>query len=157
MRGHKYIQTPDNRLFVLGNPEMWEVKFRSTTVRGYQQGIRHTDAVYKASRASGGDNYFSVCTYRTEALIVTGSMVENMSKKCQHYLIAKDRWSDLPSLNQGRSTHASCTFAARYVMVFGGIDKQYRPMNSIEKFDMEKRRTASWELMTFKSTVLPEM
>ena len=42
-------------------------------------------------------------------------------------------------------------------MVFGGIDKQYRPMNSIEKFDMNLRRTASWELMTFKSTVLPEM
>ena len=111
------------------------------------------------SRATGGDNYFSVCTYRTEALIVTGSMVESMSRTCQHYQIAKDQWSYLPSLIQGRSTHASCTFAARYVMVFGGIDKQYRPMNSIEKFDMNFHRTAnaSWELMTFKSTVLPEM
>ena len=30
-------------------------------------------------------------------------------------------------------------------------------MNSIEKFDMNLRRTAQWELMTFKSVVLPEM
>ena len=42
-------------------------------------------------------------------------------------------------------------------MVFGGINKQYQPMNSIEKFDMNFRSTAQWELMTFKSMVLPEM
>ena len=93
---NRYIQTPDNRLFVLGNPYLWEVKFTGRFARGTNLA---TESVFKASRASGGDIFFSVCTFRKEALIVTGSYVESMSKKCQHYQIAKDQWSDLPSLN----------------------------------------------------------
>ena len=112
----------------------------------------------KAKRESHGDMFFSVCAYRTEALIVSGSMVtsssvEAKSRRCQQYSIADDKWSRLPNLNEARATHSSCTFAARYILVFGGITDDYRHLNSFERLDMMDRK--KWELIPFSLASMP--
>jgi len=72
-------------------------------------------------------------------IVVTGSRVKNKRSatlKCEMYNSEIDLWFDLPDLNIGRHYHSSCSFANRFVYIFGGIDIAANLYtNSIEKYD----------------------
>ena len=79
----------------------------------------------------------SVTSLGDDSLVVTGTVyAENFSRKVEQYNVARNQWSMLPDLIQGRASHASCTFQTRFVYVFCGIlQSNHQPINSIEVLD----------------------
>ena len=59
-----------------------------------------------------------VALYNQEIAYLTGGQ-QNSAKRCSTYDIKKDEWYKAPSLNMGRTGHASCCFSEQ-VFVFGG-------------------------------------
>lgn len=84
----------------------------------------------------------SLCTI-DKYLLVTGSFnidLDEAYKRVERYDIHKDKWEDLPRLNQGRALHSSCSFNDRHAYVFcgeemprGGLSKSIERLDMLEK------------------------
>lgn len=61
-------------------------------------------------------------------------------KTCEVYSIEKDRWQrNECKLNVARSQAAACLFQDNIIFVFGGYNKQLGTLDSIERYDIDKR------------------
>ena len=66
---------------------------------------------------------------------------------CEQYDVLRDRWTDLPDLQQGRRDHGSCHLSGSLYVFFGG-GKNAKLQQFVEKLDMRKKdgqREAGWE------------
>ena len=73
----KFIQTPDDKLFLLSEDSVYQLKLQHV-LSPYQGEITLANFVKKSVRKSSGDLYFSVCSFRYEGLVVTGSMTKDL-------------------------------------------------------------------------------
>jgi len=90
---------------------------------------------------------------------VTGSRIEenDANKSVEQYNIDMDIWFDLPSLNNGRHYHSSCTLGNQFIYVFAGISSETKKyFNSIERFDsMGKGAKRDWAVITIAVDKFP--
>lgn len=68
-------------------------------------------------------------------------------KSCEVYNIEKDRWNRSEcQLNVARSQASACLFKDNTIFVFGGYNKETGTLDSIERFDVDKKRMTLIEL-----------
>lgn len=74
--------------------------------------------------------------------------VEKMQvKSCDVYDINKDRWhKNEVQLNVARSQSSACQFRENVVFIFGGYSKEAGTLDSIERYDIDRRRITLIEL-----------
>lgn len=70
-------------------------------------------------------------------LFATGSKYpEEVSKKCEVYEVAKNKWTEIAELNTPRHLHSICVLDNRYLYVIGGRDSyKDQALDSFERFD----------------------
>ena len=76
---------------------------------------------------------------------------DEVSKKCEVYEIAKNKWYEIADLGQPRHYHSICVLDDRYLYVIGGRDSMNeQPLDQIERLDgfleLDKQR---WEPVCF--------
>ena len=68
-------------------------------------------------------------------------------KSCEIYNIEKDRWYRSEcQLNVARSQASACLFKDNTAFIFGGYNKDSGTLDSIERFDIDKKRMTLIEL-----------
>ena len=85
------------------------------------------------------------------AMIYTFGGYDNIEKvqvkTCEVYNIDKDRWHrNECQLNIVRSQASACSFRDNVIFIFGGYSKEAGTLDSIERFDIDKRRITLIEL-----------
>ena len=66
------------------------------------------------------------------------------------YNIQTNSWHKGPNLNIGREHHSSCGLD-QWAYIFGGIDKDWNSLNSLERvFLKDGQAQGSWELIRLK-------
>lgn len=135
----QYIQTPSQRLFVIGGGDYQKPEAKTLTqcLQILNNGTSKFDCLSKDALKSPRHGH-SISCLRDKFLVVTGSRIDknNANKSVEKYNIDMDIWFDCPDLNFGRYYHSSCSLAEKFVYVFAGISsatKKY--FNSIERFD----------------------
>ena len=68
-------------------------------------------------------------------------------RTCEVYDINKDRWhkNDV-QLNDARSQASACQFKESVIFIFGGYSKEAGTLDSIERYDIDRRRMTLVEL-----------
>lgn len=77
--------------------------------------------------------------------------------QCEYYDIKSDRWYNSPvsnvkgaiefKLHQHRSQSSCCVFEDNLIFVFGGYNRECGTLNSIEKFDVQKKKILKMDLV----------
>lgn len=73
-----------------------------------------------SSRASFG------CTYspsRNEIFVAGGYVEGELSKKCEYYSVAEDKWTTLPDMNEPKCSQSLVVLDNRFLYSFGGLSK----------------------------------
>lgn len=154
------MQTPSQRLFVIGGGDFQKPDAKSLTscLEILNNGTKQFDCLAKDSLKSPRHGH-SICCLSDKFLIVTGSRLEKdgACKSVESYNVDMDLWFDLPSLNQGRYYHSSCSFLEKWVYVFAGISqlsKKY--FNSIERMDTKASGAKKvWEEIQVETSKFP--
>ena len=76
---------------------------------------------------------------------------------CEYYDIKQDRWFNSPvqrpnggveyKLHQQRSQGSCCVFDENLIYVFGGYSRDLGTLNTIERFDMNKKKVFTMDLL----------
>lgn len=68
-------------------------------------------------------------------------------KTCEIYSVDRDKWQrNEASLNIARSQASACQFRDNVIFIFGGYNKDLGTLDSIERFDIDKKRIQLVEL-----------
>ena len=143
--GSNFIQMPPaagNRLFIIGGYRQLHECFEivqnkyDPQMMGLKNNYHIPLAREMRSRCDYERLHHSICIYRKNQFIVTGSLNEGACDKCEMYDIEKDKWTNLPQLKRGKQSHSSCAFNERYIYVFGAYQHGFL-RNSIEVLDMD--------------------
>ena len=76
--------------------------------------------------------------YKTKDYIyaVGSKYPDETAKKCEVYDVARNQWSLISDLNQGRHYHSMTVLEGRFLYVVGGRDSLTEvPLESIERLD----------------------
>lgn len=76
--------------------------------------------------------------YKTKDYIYTvgNKYPDETAKKCEVFDLAKNKWSEIGDLNQGRHYQSMCIIEGRYLFVIGGRNSMSeQPLDSIERLD----------------------
>ena len=145
----RYCQTKSGTIFLIGGFKGLGRACNMIVKNGYNEYYSIQMASLKYKREE-----HSVC-FLDKYLIVSGSFsveLEQAYKRVERYDIARDKWEDLPRLNQGRALHSSCAFNDRYALVFCGEQMPKGGLtNSIERFDMNNQ-AAGWREITIANS-----
>lgn len=61
---------------------------------------------------------------------------DDLAKSCEVYDVARNKWTEIGDLTQGRHFHTSTLVENRYIYVIGGRDScTENPLDSIERLD----------------------
>ena len=89
---------------------------------------------------------------RGEIYVAGGYSNAMITKNCEVYSIAEDRWKRLPQLNEEKLSATLCCLNNRYLYCFGGITKKETGnvvLNSIEMLDLSAAQP-KWTMLAFK-------
>ena len=85
--------------------------------------------------------------YKNEIYVAGGFTRGEQTKSCEAYSISKNKWRQLPQLNQMKVNSSLCTLNGRMLYCLGGIiDLQY--LDTIELLDLNSPKR--WESLSTK-------
>ena len=95
-------------------------------------------------------SFFPAVQIRASQIFTFGgydNIEKTQIKSCEIYSIEKDKWTHSNcQLNVARSQASASLFGNTIIFVFGGYNKDLGTLNSIERFDIDKKRITSIEL-----------
>jgi hypothetical protein len=154
----QYIQTPSNRLFLIGGGDLSKnLPKLVATFEVINNGTNTFDIVAKDALKHPRHGHSITCL-KDKFLVVTGSRLDTKDahRTCEQYNVDLDIWFDIPSLNCGRHYHSSCTLADRFVYVFCGIANSTKKYcNAIERYD-SSIASQDWQLINIPVLDFPE-
>lgn len=95
-----------------------------------------------------------VCVVNSKFVYVTGGREDGNGDPaypdCDRYDVAKNKWEEMPPMNQARFSHSSCHLGA-FIYVFGGTNSQKQEFNSVEKLSIDAKPklkvSKQWEVI----------
>lgn len=100
-------------------------------------------------------------------LVVTGNMPNgddnSLTKKAERFDIRRNKWTELPELNVGRSQHSSCSVGSATYVFCGLSSPDWSVLSSIEKLETSLKavstsdKSAAAESAAWKLINLPDM
>lgn len=86
-------------------------------------------------------NFACTVNVSSNEIIVAGGYENGqLTKTCEVYSVAEDRWRELPSLNEEKCSSALCVLNGRYVYCLGGLAKTEQGaylLSTIEMLDLQ--------------------
>ncbi|TNV82888.1 hypothetical protein FGO68_gene13992 [Halteria grandinella] len=117
---------------------------------GTQSIVQSQKAKMLQSRASFG------CTYnptKNEIFVVGGYTEGQLTKKCEKYIAAEDKWVQLPELNEAKCSLSLVLLdEGKYLYAVGGLaklDSGVSLSNTVEKIDLTNL-AAGWQIVPIK-------
>lgn len=99
------------------------------------------------------------CTYNvhTNEIYVAGGYENGqLSRKCEKYDIATNKWTELPMLTEEKCSASLCTLDGRYLYCVGGLSKNPSGaaylLSSIEVLDLQAA-SPRWTMLSSKMPV----
>ena len=101
-------------------------------------------------------SFFSAVSAKHGTIIYTFGGYENCEKNqlkcCEYYNVKEDKWyiNDNVNLNVARSQSSCCLFEENIIFIFGGYNKEFGTLNSIERYDVNRGKIS---LLDIKMTI----
>lgn len=140
----KCVYTLDDTVYTIGGARDQKTKQTIGEVIASQWNAQTNSVVstqkanMTVSRASFG------CTYsplKNEIYVSGGYHEGELTKKCERYSVAEDKWYPLPDLNELKCSMSLCAAEdGRYLYAFGGLSKMETAAQlstSIERLDLQ--------------------
>ena len=128
-----------NDLYKVGYDKLSVTKFTNCTNLGLEDN-QVQKVVLQAKNVPRW--YFSLTNYNNERLIVAGGLHLSTTVEIFAYIISRNQWVKIQSMNQPRSQHSACALKTRIYFV-GGVDSNMRRLNTIEYIDMNSNERGS--------------
>ncbi len=143
---HQSIVTSSKRIYIVGG-----VNHERKT---YEFDVVNKTLVEKADMNIGRRRHL-LTELRKGIIIATGGSNSNeeVLRDCEAYLIAKNQWIKISSLNVARFYHTAFSFNSNYLYVVGGCHTSNNSLinlNTIEKIELNYDLNGSWEILSVK-------
>ena len=147
---HQSIVTTSKRIFIVGGvnheKKTYEFDVLNKTL------LEHTDMTV-------GRRRHILTELRPGIFIATGGSNQNeeVLKDCEAYIISKNTWIKIASLNVARFYHTAFSFKGSYMYVVGGCHTSNTSLvnlNTIERIDLSHELNGSWEYLNVKDISL---
>jgi len=98
-------------------------------------------------------NFGCTVNVASNEIIVAGGYENGvLTRSCEIYSVAENRWRELPSLNEEKCSSALCVLNNRYVYCLGGLAKTEQGaylLSTIEMLDM-KSAVPRWVNLAYR-------
>ena len=143
---HQSIVTSSKRIYIVGG-----VNHEKKT---YEFDIINKTLVEKADMNIGRRRHI-LTELRKGIIIATGGSNSNeeVLRDCEAYLISKNTWIKISSLNVARFYHTAFSFNSDYMYVVGGCHTSNNSLinlNTIERIELNYELNGSWEILSVK-------
>lgn len=143
---HQSIVTSNKRIFIVGG-----VNHEKKT---YEFDILNKTMIEKADMNIGRRRHI-LTELRSGVFIATGGSNQNeeVLRDCEAYLMGKNQWVKISSLNIPRFYHTAFSFNNTHLYVIGGChtnNSSLVNLNSIERIELSYELNGSWEILSVK-------
>jgi hypothetical protein len=147
---HQSIVTSSKRIFIVGG-----VNHEKKT---YEFDVLAKTLIEKAEMNVGRRRHI-LTELRSGVFIATGGSNQNeeVLRDCEAYILAKNIWVKISSLNIPRFYHTAFSYNGNYLYVIGGChtsNSSLVNLNSIERIDLSYELNGSWEILSVKELPL---
>lgn len=97
-------------------------------------------------------NHSMISVTNNSLYVVGGANSEGCISSCEEYLLDKNKWRQIASLNEAKKCVSICKFKSKYLYAFGGLtnDKD-ASTEKIEMFDTADTTSKLWNIVTLAS------
>lgn len=147
---HQSIVTSSKRIFIVGG-----VNHEKKT---YEFDVLNKTLIEHAEMNIGRRRHI-LTELRPGVFIATGGSNQNeeVLRDCEAYIVSKDIWIKIASLNVPRFYHTAFSYKGAYMYVIGGChtsNSSLVNLNTIERIDLSYELNGSWEILSVKELSL---
>lgn len=143
---HQSIVTSSKRIFIVGG-----VNHEKKT---YEFDIMHKTLIERAEMNVGRRRHI-LTELRNGIFLATGGSNQNeeVLRDCEAYILSKNKWEKISSLNIPRFYHTAFSFNSNFLYVIGGCNTSHSSLvnlNTIERIELNYDLSGSWEILGIK-------